>query len=195
MTTSQVLFVSFVALVALQRLAELRLSRRNERQLRKLGAREHAPGHFIAMQLLHTLWLVSVVLEVILLRPPLQPWVSVPAALCFGLGQWLRYAALNALGGRWSVRILTLPGAAPVARGVYRYLRHPNYLGVVFEIAALPLMHSAWRSAVVFSLANAVLLVVRIREEERALTGNGGYHEALGPLPRFWPSFRPRAST
>jgi len=195
MTTSQQLFVAFVGLVALQRLAELKLSRRNERQLRELGASEHAAGHFIAMQLLHTLWLVSVVLEVTLLRPPFLPWVSAPAALCFAIGQGLRYAAISALGGRWCVRILTLPGAAPVANGVYRYLRHPNYLGVVLEIAALPLMHSAWRSALVFSVANAVLLVVRIREEERALTGNGGYDEALGPLPRFWPSFRARGGT
>jgi len=191
MTTSQV-FVAFVALVALERLAELRLSRRNESQLRKLGACEHASGHFIAMQLLHTLWILSIVLEVTLLKPPFQLWVGVPAALCFGIGQCLRYAAIHALGGRWTVRILTLPGAAPVTQGVYRYLRHPNYLGVVLEIAALPLMHSAWRSALVFSLANAVLLTVRIRKEERALSGNGGYDEALGLLPRLWPSFRPR---
>ena len=191
MTTSQV-FVAFVALVALERLAELRLSRRNESQLRKLGACEHASGHFIAMQLLHTLWILSIVLEVTLLKPPFQLWVGVPAALCFGIGQCLRYAAIHALGGRWTVRILTLPGAAPVTQGVYRYLRHPNYLGVVLEIAALPLMHSAWRSALVFTLANAVLLTVRIRKEERALSGNGGYDEALGLLPRLWPSFRPR---
>jgi methyltransferase len=193
MTTIQI-FVAFVGLIALQRLAELRLSRRNERQLRTLGAREHAAGHFVAMQLLHTLWLASVVLEVMWLRPPFQLWVSALAALCFAMGQCLRYAAIQALGGRWSVRIWTLPAAPPVTRGVYRYLRHPNYLGVVLEIAALPLMHSAWRSAVVFSLANAVLLAVRIRKEEQALSGNGGYDEALGPLPRFWPSFRARGN-
>jgi methyltransferase len=193
MTTIQI-FVALVALIALQRLAELRLSRRNERQLRRLGAREHAPGHFVAMQLLHTLWFASVVGEVIWLRPPFLLWLGVPAALCFGLGQCLRYAAIQALGGRWSVRIWILPGAPPVTRGVYRYLRHPNYLGVVLEIAALPLMHSAWRSAVVFSLANAVLLTVRIRKEEQALSGNGGYDEALGSLPRFWPSFRARGT-
>ncbi|HYP99004.1 MAG TPA: isoprenylcysteine carboxylmethyltransferase family protein [Polyangiaceae bacterium] len=193
MTTNQV-FVAFVVLVALERLAELRLSRRNENQLRKLGAREHASGHFIAMQLLHTLWLVSVVLEVVLLRPRFQLWLSAPAGLCFGIGQCLRFAAMHELGGRWSVRVLTLPGAAPVAKGVYRYLRHPNYLGVVLEIAALPLMHSAWRSAIVFSLTNAMLLAVRIREEERALSGNGGYDEALGPLRRFWPRFRARGT-
>ena len=195
MTTGQVLFLAFVALIALQRLAELRLSRRNEGQLRKLGAREHASGHFVAMQLLHTLWFVSIVLEVtLLLRPAFQLWVSALAALCFAIGQGLRYAAIHALGVRWSVRILTLPGAPPVAQGVYRYLRHPNYLGVILEIAALPLMHSAWRSAIVFSLANAALLAVRIRKEERALSGNGGYDEALGPLPRLWPSFRARGT-
>ena len=193
MTTEQI-FVAFVVLVALERLAKLRLSQRNERQLRKLGAREHAAEHFIAMQLLHTLWLVSVVLEVTLLRPPFQLWVGALAALCFGVGQCLRYAAIHALGGRWSVRVLTLPGAAPVAKGVYRYMRHPNYLGVVLEIAALPLMHSAWRSAVIFSLANAVLLAVRIRKEEYALRANGGYDEALGPLPRLWPSLRARGT-
>ncbi len=193
MTTIQV-FVVFVVLVALERLAELRLSRRNESRLYELGAREHASGHFIAMQLLHTLWLVSIVLEVTLLRPSFQLWVSGLAALCFGVGQCLRYAAIHALGGRWTVRVFVLPGAAPVTRGIYRYLRHPNYLGVVLEIAALPLMHSAWRSAVVFSLANAVLLTVRIRKEEHALSANGGYDEALGPLPRLWPSHRARGA-
>jgi methyltransferase len=175
-------------------LAELRLSRRNEQELRALGAREHASGHFIAMQLLHTLWLVSIVLEVTLLRPPFQLWVSALAAVGFAIGQCLRYAAIHTLGRRWTVRVLTVPGAAPVTSGIYRYLRHPNYLGVVLEIAALPLMHSAWRTAIVFSLANAVLLAVRIRKEERALSENGGYVEALGPLPRFWPSFRARGA-
>ena len=193
MTTSQ-LFVVFVVLVALERLAELRISRRNESRLREQGAREHAPKHFIAMQLLHTLWLASTVLEVTLLRPSFQPWVSGLAAVCFGIGQGLRYAAIHALGGRWTVRVLTLPGAAPVTRGIYRYLRHPNYLGVVMEIAALPLMHSAWRSAVIFSLANAALLAVRIRNEEQALSENGGYAEALGALPRLWPSLRSRGA-
>jgi methyltransferase len=194
MTTSD-LFVGFVVVIALERLAELRLSRRNERWLRSLGAREHAPEHFIFMQLLHTLWLVSTVLEVTLLRPPFQLWVTVLAAFGFGVGQCLRYAAIHSLGKRWTVRILTVPGASPVTHGIYRYLRHPNYLGVVLEMAALPLIHSAWRSALFFSVANAVLLIVRIRKEERALSENGRYDEALGRLPRLWPSFRARGAT
>jgi methyltransferase len=192
--TTQQLFVALVLLVALQRLGELRLSRRNEQRLREQGAREHAPGHFRVMQLLHAAWFACIILEVTWLRPPLQPWVCASAALCFGLGQALRYAAIQALGERWTVRVLTLPGAAPITRGIYRYLRHPNYLGVVLEIAALPLLHSAWRSALVFSLANGALLYVRIRSEERALSRNGGYREALGALPRLVPTFRTRGS-
>jgi methyltransferase len=188
------IFVAFVLLVALERLIELRVSQRNERYLRGLGAREHAAGHYIALQWLHTLWLASILLEVTLLRPPLVPWLSVAATLCFAVGQFLRYAAMRALGRRWSVRVFTVPGAAPVTHGIYRYLRHPNYLGVGLEIAALPLMHSAWRTAAVFSLANAVVLRVRIREEERALRRNGGYDEALGGRPRLWPSFRSRGA-
>jgi methyltransferase len=193
MTSVQV-FVGFVGLVALQRLAELRLSRRNESELRKQGAREHAPEHFVAMQLLHTLWLIGVLAEVVLWRPAFSLWVGVPAALCFALGQFLRYAAIRALGERWTVRIFILPGASPVSNGVYRYLRHPNYLGVALELASLPLMHTAFRTALFFSLANAVLLAVRVRQEEQALRGNGGYDEALGPLSRFWPSFRARGT-
>jgi methyltransferase len=193
MTRSQI-FVGFVMLVALERLAELRLSRRNESKLRELGAREHASGHFLAMQLLHTLWLVSIVLEVTWLRPAFQLWIAALAAVVFGVGQCLRFLAIHALGGRWTVRVFILPGAPPVTRGIYRYLRHPNYLGVILEIAALPLIHSAWRSALLFSLANAVLLAVRIRKEERALKENGGYDEVLGPLPRLWPSLRARGA-
>jgi methyltransferase len=190
------LFIGFVLLVALQRLLELRISRRNEAKLRELGAREHAAGHFIWMQALHTLWLVSILLEAQLLQPAFQPWLAAVAAVCFVAGQLLRYGAMSALGPRWSVRIVTLPDAPPVAQGIYRYLRHPNYAGVALEIAALPLLHSAWRTALVFSVLNALLLLlVRIPAEERALTGNGGYRETLGLLPRFWPKLRARSTS
>jgi methyltransferase len=166
---SQWLFSGLVLLVGLQRLAEVRLSRRHEAILRRFGAREHASGHFPLMAGLHALWLPATLLEVWLAARPAELWLSVLAGALFIAGQCLRYAAIYSLGTRWSVRIYTLPGAPRVETGIYRYLRHPNYLGVVLEIAALPLMHSAWISAVVFSLANAALLRVRVREEEHAL--------------------------
>lgn len=188
------LFSLLVLLVALQRGAELVRSRRNERALRELGAREHAPGQLRAMQLLHTGWLVCMLLELALLQPKARPWLAIVAGLAFAVGQALRHSAMRALGVRWSVRILTLPGAPPVAAGIYRYLRHPNYLGVALEVAALPLIHAAWRTALVFSLLNALLLWARIRAEERALDEDGRYHAALAGRPRLWPSFRAKAA-
>jgi methyltransferase len=187
---SQQLFFVLVVVVAVQRSAELRLSRRNEARLRALGAREHARGHFVIMQLLHGAWFVSTLLEVKLLHPPLHRGLAVAALLVFAAGQTLRASARRALAERWSVRVLTVPGAPPVTHGIYRYLRHPNYLGVVLELAALPLVHSAWRTALVFSIANALLLRVRVSAEERALTASGGYRESFADLHRFVPRLR-----
>lgn len=179
-------FALLVLLVGGQRLRELRISKRNERELRRLGAREHAPGQMPLMTALHALWLVSMLLEVEVLHPQPIPWLSWLAAGVFLTGQALRIGAMRALGGRWCVRILTLPGRAPVNGGIFRYLRHPNYLGVVLELAALPLVHFAFRTAIVFSIANALLLHRRILAEERALEQDG-YEEALTGRPRLWP--------
>lgn len=192
---SEGLFAAFVLLVAAQRLSELRLSKRNEVELRRLGAVEHGRGQMLWMRLLHASWLVCMLVEVLLLRPTLVPWLSLVAGAVLLVGQALRYSALRALGVRWNVRILTLPGEKPVSSGIFRYLRHPNYLGVVLEIAALPLVHQAYRTALLFTIANAVLLAFRIRAEERALASNGGYREALAGRARFWPSFRARGSS
>lgn len=188
-------FAGLMLLVALQRLVELRLSRRHEEQLVRLGAIEHAPAQVRAMQALHGCWFVSMLLEVVLWQPPWRPWLSALAVLVFSVGQALRVSAMRALGQRWSVRIYTLLDAPPVTTGVYRHLRHPNYLGVVLEIAALPLVHSAWRTALLFSAANAALLAVRIRAEERALAATSAYSDALSSRPRLWPRLRPRGSS
>lgn len=191
---SQSVFLVLVLLVAVQRGVELRLSRRNELLLRGAGAREHAPGQLLVMQLLHGAWFGSMLLEVKLLHAPFQAWLGAAAALVFVVGQLLRYTAIRTLGWRWSVRILTLPGSPPVSAGIYRHVRHPNYLGVALEIAALPLVHSAWRTALIFSFANALLLAARIAAEERALAQSGGYDERFGELRRLWPRFRARGA-
>jgi methyltransferase len=192
---SQNLFAVLVLLAAVQRIAELRRSQRNEARLRALGAREHAPGHFRLMQLLHSAWFVSMLLETKLLRTPFRPWLAVAALLVFCAGQALRIGAMRALAERWTVRIFTVPGEPPVTHGIYRYLKHPNYLGVVLELAALPMVHSAWRTALVFSLANALLLWVRVSAEERALDVDGQYRESFAGQRRFIPRFRARGAS
>jgi methyltransferase len=128
-----------VGLLVLQRLAELALARRNARRALALGAVEHAAGQLRWFVALHALFPVALVAEVLAFgaRPgPAWPlWLGAYLA-----AQALRYASIRALGPAWNVRVLVRPGVAPVRRGPYRWLRHPNYLAVVVELAALPLL-------------------------------------------------------
>jgi methyltransferase len=155
-------------LVALQRLLELRYSRRNERRLRMKGAVERGAGHYSVMVGIHALWLVSTLVEGLLRGPETSWWWPVPLA-AFLLVQPLRYWAILSLGEGWNVRVLVVPGRRLVRSGPYRYFTHPNYVVVVVEVLALPLIFGAWVTALVFSVLNAAFLFVRIREEERAL--------------------------
>jgi methyltransferase len=156
-------------LLALQRSYELHLSRRNEAIIRSRGGREYAAWQVQAMKALHAGWFIAMLVEVHALRRPFIPGLSLVALVIFAAGQRLRYAALLALQWRWTVRVMTVPGLPPVQDGIYHYLRHPNYLGVILEILAAPLLHSAYITAIVFSLANLLLLSARIRAEDKAL--------------------------
>jgi methyltransferase len=172
------LLVLAVGLVALQRLLELVLSRRNERILRACGAIERGQKHYPLIVAMHVLWLLSTLVEGALRGPDFPTYWPVPLAL-FLLVQLLRYWAIFSLGENWNTRILVVPGAQLVRRGPYRYFRHPNYVVVVVEILTFPLIFGAWITALVFSLLNAMLLSVRIKEENRALAelakpGTGG---------------------
>ena len=184
---TQTLFLGLVAMIAVQRLLELRRSARNGATLRAQGAYEVGSGHMPAMRLLHTAWFAAMLAEVILLDRPFVPGLAALALLGLIAGQALRYAAIRALGGRWTVNIMVLPAAPPITSGLYRRIRHPNYLGVMLEIAFVPLLHTAWLTSVVFSILNALLLRVRIRAEEAALREANGYDAVLGERPRFVP--------
>ena len=166
---SRILYTAVIVLVAVQRLVELRVSRRHERRLRARGAVEHGTAHWPYMVTLHAAFLLACVAEPWLLDRPPVPWLAVGAGAVLALALALRVWTLATLGERWTARVLVLPGAPLVARGPYRYLRHPHYAAVVLEVAALPLLHGAWLTSLVFSALNAVVLRVRIRVEERAL--------------------------
>ncbi|MCB1174738.1 MAG: hypothetical protein KDK39_14305 [Leptospiraceae bacterium] len=165
-------FVVVISLVAIQRLFEMRLSSRNESHLKTLGAQEYSPGHFIWMKLLHLGWLAGMLLEVWFFDRPWHPAVAILAAVGLISGQLLRYAAILTLKHRWTVRIYVLPDSQRIQHGIFRWLRHPNYTGVVLEIAAVPLLHMAWITAITFTILNAWLLWIRIHAEERALARN-----------------------
>ena len=154
-----------VLLVALQRLAELLYARRNTRRLLASGAVEVGARHYPLLVLLHAAWLVALLVLV-----PAEAPVDLPLLGLFVLLQMARVWVLASLGRYWTTRIITLPGAPLVRRGLYRFLRHPNYLIVVGEIAVLPLAFGAWEIASVFSLLNLAILAYRIRIEDAALS-------------------------
>jgi methyltransferase len=163
-----VLLTIFVTLIALQRLLELRLSRGHETALIAKGAYERGAGHYPLIVVVHAAWLLATLLEGWLRGAELSPLWPLWVALFLG-GQTLRYWAILSLGEQWTTRIMVLPGAPLVGSGPYKFLPHPNYLAVVLEIFAAPLVFGAWISASVFTLLNAGVLLVRIRAEERAL--------------------------
>ncbi|GAB3437157.1 isoprenylcysteine carboxylmethyltransferase family protein [Phycicoccus ginsengisoli] len=169
MDTSQLLYTGLVVAVALERLAELVVSRRHAAWAFARGGVESGRGHFPAMVLLHTGLLVGALVEVLAADRPFVPVLGLPMLLLVVLSQALRWWCIATLGPQWNTRVIVVPGLPLVSSGPYRLLRHPNYVAVVVEGLALPLVHTAWITAVVFTVLDAVLLAVRLRVEERAL--------------------------
>ncbi|WP_017967115.1 isoprenylcysteine carboxyl methyltransferase family protein [Rhizobium leguminosarum] len=155
--------IALLAFVTLQRLAELALARRNTAALLAGGAREVAPEHYPVMVALHAGWIIG-----LWLTAPGRPIALFWFLVFMGL-QTLRLWVLATLKGRWTTRIIILPGAPLVSSGPYRFLRHPNYAIVVGEIAVLPLAFGLPLYAIVFSLFNALILHVRVKAENAAL--------------------------
>ena len=155
--------IAILGFVTLQRLAELILARENTRALLALGAREHGRSHYPLLVGLHASWLIS-----LWWLAPGRP-VAWPFLLLFALLQLGRLWVIRTLGPRWTTRIIVLPGAPLVTDGPFRFVSHPNYLVVIGEIAVLPLVFGLWELALLFSVLNAVVLAIRVREEDRAL--------------------------
>ena len=149
--------------VTLQRLGELWLSRRNTTRLLAKGAREHSPGHYPLIVAVHAGWLIALWL-LALDRPVDGFWLAMFVAV-----ELARVWVLASLGERWTTRIIVLPKTRLVRRGPYRFVDHPNYLVVVAEIVVLPLVFGLWKVALIFSLLNAAILMIRITAENTAL--------------------------
>lgn len=153
-----------IALVAVQRLAELAYAKNNEIRLRALGWIEQGRRHYPLFVLLHAGWLIALAVLVARETTPNWPLIALFAGLQLG-----RIWVVASLGRFWTTRIITMPGAALVRSGPYRWLRHPNYLIVAGEIAVLPLAFGAYGIASIFSILNAILLWHRIKVENLAL--------------------------
>jgi methyltransferase len=181
-------YLILLAMLVVERIFELNLARRNARRAFDRGAVETGQAHYRVMVAFHALFIGSCAVEAIFFPhtlPSVVAWIALSAEVC---AQALRYWAVSTLGDRWNTRIVVTPERAPVTTGPYRFMRHPNYLAVVIEIAAVPMIGGAIFTAVVFSLGNALILAVRIPAEERAMGGR--YADALGSRRRFIPGLR-----
>ena len=163
------MYYLLILAVGIERLVELIVAKRNAQWALGHGGKEFCHNHYPVMVTIHTALLVGCVAEVWALHRPFIPWLGWPMLVVAALSQVLRWWCVTTLGRRWNTRVIVVPNAALVRQGPYRWLHHPNYVAVVAEGLALPLVHTAWLTAAVFSLANALLLTVRIRTENSAL--------------------------
>ncbi|MFF4776199.1 isoprenylcysteine carboxyl methyltransferase family protein [Microtetraspora fusca] len=164
-------YALLVLAVGAERVAELVVARRNTRWSLARGGVISGRGHYPPLVALHTGLLVSCLVEVHLAGRPFVPALGLPMLALVLAAQGLRWWCVATLGPRWNTRVIVVPGMPPVRRGPYRpgWLRHPNYVAVAVEGAALPLVHSAWLTAAGFTVLNAALMAVRIRCEDAAL--------------------------
>ncbi|MFB9347745.1 isoprenylcysteine carboxyl methyltransferase family protein [Streptomyces heliomycini] len=167
--SGEVLFTVLVLAVGLERVAELFVSHRNAVRSIARGGVEAGRGHYPFMVALHTGLLVGALVEVRVRQPDAVPALVWTMLALVAASQTLRWWCVATLGRQWNTRVIVVPGAARVTGGPYRLLRHPNYLAVVVEGFALPLVHSAWVTAVVFTVLNGFLLATRVRAEDTAL--------------------------
>ncbi|HTY31262.1 isoprenylcysteine carboxyl methyltransferase family protein [Mycobacterium sp.] len=163
------MYYLLILAVAIERVAELVVSKRNAQWSFTQGAKEFGQSHYPVMVVLHTSLLLGCVIEPWALHRPFIPWLGWPMLAIAALSQVLRWWCITTLGRRWNTRVIVLPNAPLVREGPYRWLHHPNYVAVVAEGLALPLVHTAWLTAAIFTLANAMLLGVRLHVENSAL--------------------------
>lgn len=167
--SSQVWFTLLVALVGLERVAEMVVARRNAAWSFARGAIETGRGHWPWMVLLHTGLLVGCLVEVWVADRPFIPVLGWTMLVLVIASQGLRWWCIRTLGPQWNARVIVVPGSPRVTTGPYRWFAHPNYVAVVVEGFALPLVHTAWVTALVFTVLNAAVLTARLRAESHAL--------------------------
>lgn len=187
MDLSVIAYLALLALVGVLRLAELRISRSHQRDLTRRGIEKRADPQFRWMVALHTAVLWGAAIEVVALRRPFLPYLAMPMAILFAFATALRWWVIRTMGAHWNVEVMASGPLGVVTSGPFRWVRHPNYLAVFIELVALPLIHTAWITALVAAAGNAAVLGHRLRVEEPVLDANPAYRAAMAGKPRFLP--------
>ena len=157
-------FILFISFFILQRLSELYIARRNEKWLLAQGAVQYGQSHYPFIIALHTSFIISIIAEYFLRDEPPISWIFL---VLFLLVLSFKFWALSSLGKYWNTKIYRIPGVYPVKKGPYKFLKHPNYMEVVCEIAIIPLVFHLYYTAIIFTVLNAVMLSVRIKVENK----------------------------
>ncbi|MEN9845253.1 MAG: Isoprenylcysteine carboxyl methyltransferase [Pseudomonadota bacterium] len=174
----------------LERLGELVISRRNQAQMKANGFSEKETSAGVRFMIaLHSLWYVAMLVEVVSFPSTMPALVRYGAATAFLAAQVLRFWALSTLGGFWNISVVTADRSGPrfVSHGPYRFIRHPNYVVVIIEIATLPLVGGAVWTSAIFTVLNGIVLARRIPLEESHLFRVSGYRDVMGGKGRFIP--------
>ena len=187
MELSVYLFLALLLAVAALRILELRISRRHQQQMSRRGALKVRDPYFRWMAMFHTLVLAGAAVEVVLLHRPLIPALAVPMSALFLAANVVRWWVIRTLGEHWNVQVVDSSRLGFVTAGPFRYVRHPNYAAVFVEMLALPLIHTAWITALVGAALHVVILSLRLSIEDPVLLGNPDYAAAMGSKPRFLP--------
>jgi methyltransferase len=187
MDVSVAAFLGLLIAVALLRGVELVISRRHQRRLEAQGVSRANEPHFHWMVLLHTAVLAGAALEVLLLNRPLIPVIAIVMGMLFALANALRWWVIRTLGTHWNVQVMDSVSLGVITSGPFRFVRHPNYAAVFIELAALPLIHTAWLTALAGSAGHAWVLSRRLAVEEAVLLRNGNYRATVAHRPRFVP--------
>jgi methyltransferase len=187
MDLSVILFLALLAGVGLTRLVELRISRRHQQELSRRGIPKQIDPQFRWMVLLHAAVLVGAGLEVVLLRRPFLPALAAAMTALLAAAVALRWWVIRTLGAHWNVEVMASAPLGIVTQGPFRWVRHPNYAAVFVELVALPLIHTAWLTAILAAAGNAWVLRHRLRIEERVLHADPVYRATMEEKPRFLP--------
>jgi methyltransferase len=180
-------FVGLLGAVGVGRLVEMRVSRRHQKRLGALGFdRAPEPGWRL-MVLLHAGVLVGAALEVVVAGRPLLPWLAMPSLAAFVLANALRLWVIRTMSDHWNVNVVNSLALGVVTSGPYRWVRHPNYVAVFVELVALPLVHTAYVTALFGAALHLVVLGRRLAVEDGILLADPGYRAAMAGKPRFLP--------
>lgn len=164
-------FILFISFLILQRLSELWIARRNEKWLLSQGAIQYGQSHYPFMIVLHTLFILSLIVEYLAKGGTQVSWVFLVLFLAILV---FKYWTLSSLGKYWNTKIYRIPGVYPLKRGPYKFLKHPNYMEVVCEIAFIPLIFHLYYTAIIFTVLNGIMLTIRIQVENKVWAHRNG---------------------